>query len=463
MKIPLRFSPLLFLLLIALGSSAQDRLRLKKGAVIDSVKVNDSLSYALYIPTKFRQDKKWPVIFSFDPVARGRLGISPFLDTAEEYGLIIACSNNTQNNTTYDENVKSFEGLVTHLSSILPLEEDKVFVAGFSGGARLATTIAVLSEGLIKGVIACGAGFASNPLYYPTKRNLTYIGVVGERDFNYFEMRDNRAYLSERYIDNELIVFSGDHRWPPSPIMRVAVELLLKKRVVDRLDEQEKQALAEKFYKNHYQLASVFENEGKVNLAEAHYQQILRNYKSHYDLDSVKTKARALRKLDAFKQYRRSEANIRLKEEDLIYKYADFYFEDLEDNNIQNIAWWKKEFEKIEDFKASAETSVQNMGHRLYGLLFVMAIESTKGLDPSLDVDALIFANEFLIALNPKFHNAYIELMKHYSKVGNYDFALGALEELLKNGYTNEEALNKVEGIALLRIMPEYKALLEKY
>ena len=456
--------PLIFFtfLLFTTVLCAQE-LRLAKGKVIDSIAVNDTLSYALYLPTKFDVEKKWPIIFAFDPAARGRMGVSPFIEAAEEHGFVLVCSNNSKNGISYEKNTRMFEITTNHVFSLLPIDLGKIYVTGFSGGARLATTMAVLSEGKIKGVIGCGAGFANNPLYYPTRRNITYIGVVGERDFNYNEMKGNRLYMNEKNIGNELIIYDGDHRWPPSTVINLAVGLLLKKSLLRNPETDADKAKALALYNDQYEFAALVKKDGHYHLAYNLFQQLNKNYRGDVPLDSVKAQLKQIRKLKPYKEFKRSEQSIQFKEEDLVIKYSDFYFEDLEDNNIQNIAWWKKEFEKVEVFKNHADRNVQNMGHRLYGLLFVMAIESTKGLDPTLDVDALILANEFLIALNPSYHNGYIELMRHYSTIGKYDFALGAMEELLKNGYTNEEALSKVEGIALLRIMPEYKELLDKY
>ncbi len=458
-----KLRPFIFLAIFLYASfGVAQQFAVRKGAVTDSIAVNDTLSYALFLPSKFTKEKTWPLLVVLDPAARGKVGLSSFLEVAENNGLIVACSNNAKNGS-YVENIDIFSYTISHLLQVLPIDTEKMMLAGFSGGARSATALAVLSEGSIKGVIGSGAGFANEAKYQPNKRNLTYIGVVGEQDFNYYEMLGNRIYLNQKYIPNELILFEGDHRWPPAPVMTVAVELLLKKIVIDKLPEDDKQKRTLQFYQNHYRLAKDLEDSKKYHLAYDAYQQIVSNYKSHVDVDSIRQKLKEIRKNPAYKAFKRNELVQRPKEIELAAKYADFYFEDLEDNNLQNIEWWKKEFEKVEVFKNNPSPSVQLMGQRLYNLLQVIALESTKGLDPKLDVELLIFANEFLIALNPSYHNGYIELMRHYSTIGNYEFALGAMEELLKNGYTNEEALNKVEGIALLRIMPEYQALLEKY
>lgn len=52
----------------------------EKGIIVDTIrcKSNPKLSYALYLPTNYSDVVKWPVIFVFDPGARGKVGVSGF-------------------------------------------------------------------------------------------------------------------------------------------------------------------------------------------------------------------------------------------------------------------------------------------------------------------------------------------------------------------------------------------------
>ena len=56
-----------------------------------------SESYALYLPSNYSPDKRWPIIYAFDPVARGKLPVGLFKEAAEKYGYIVAGSNNSRN------------------------------------------------------------------------------------------------------------------------------------------------------------------------------------------------------------------------------------------------------------------------------------------------------------------------------------------------------------------------------
>ena len=54
-------------------------------------------SYALYVPAGYSADREWPVLFAFDPGARGRVPVERFREAAERYGFIVAGSNNSRN------------------------------------------------------------------------------------------------------------------------------------------------------------------------------------------------------------------------------------------------------------------------------------------------------------------------------------------------------------------------------
>src|SRR5665647_682580 len=47
-------------------------------------------SYALYLPSNYDNKKSCPVILIFDPAARGRTGVSAFIEVGRKYGFILA-------------------------------------------------------------------------------------------------------------------------------------------------------------------------------------------------------------------------------------------------------------------------------------------------------------------------------------------------------------------------------------
>jgi len=70
-----------------------------KGEVIDTVRCDHKpeQSYALYIPSTYIDSLPTPVIYIFEPGARGKLPVNLYHDIADKYGFILACSNNSRN------------------------------------------------------------------------------------------------------------------------------------------------------------------------------------------------------------------------------------------------------------------------------------------------------------------------------------------------------------------------------
>ena len=67
----------------------------------------------------------------------------------------------------------------------------------------------------IKGVIACGAGQPGPEHLRSAKGDqYSYVGLVGNLDFNFLEMLELEDQLSQQGIRNMRIVFEGDHHWP---------------------------------------------------------------------------------------------------------------------------------------------------------------------------------------------------------------------------------------------------------
>src|SRR5687768_9535038 len=93
----MRWQPALFALLLPLTSSfaisAQDFPKGRFEKVV--IQADPSQSYVLYLPTAYRSDRKWPILYVLDARSNGVEAGKRFLAGAERYGFIVASSNNT--------------------------------------------------------------------------------------------------------------------------------------------------------------------------------------------------------------------------------------------------------------------------------------------------------------------------------------------------------------------------------
>ncbi|HWA10243.1 MAG TPA: hypothetical protein VG838_12390 [Opitutaceae bacterium] len=216
--------PALLLLVRPAPASAAEALRDFRGRVLPSVvcRADSSQSYAIYVPSRYTPEKKWPVIFCFDPGARGLVPVERLRAAAEQYGYIVAGSL-TSRNGPVAANFAAMDAMANDVQSHLAADPRRIYAAGLSGGARVATQMAL--GGLAKGVIACSAGFP-DPADIPRRVPFAFFGTTGTEDFNYREMKRLDADLADRKAAHCLTVFAGGHEWAPAPLLSAAVEWL---------------------------------------------------------------------------------------------------------------------------------------------------------------------------------------------------------------------------------------------
>ncbi len=191
---------------------------LPAGRIIDEVAcaADAAQSYALYIPRAYAPDRSWPVIFAFDPGGRGRVPVERYEAAAEQYGFIVAGSNNSRNGSP--EIGRAVDAMTSDVMSRFRIDERRVYIAGMSGGARVAFSIALGSQ-RVAGVIASSAGYPDGK----PRKTLAFpvFATAGTDDFNHLEMRRiDRALTSP----HRLAVFEGGHVWLSSDLAVQAVE-----------------------------------------------------------------------------------------------------------------------------------------------------------------------------------------------------------------------------------------------
>lgn len=172
---------------------------------------NAGQSYALFLPAHYDPARRWPVLFCFDPRARGELPVRLFAAAAEKHGFIVAGSHNSRNGPVRD-NAAAARALLRDVARRFSVDAERVYLAGFSGGARVATLVA--DSGLARGVILCGGGFL-DPDRTPERLGFDVCAYAGTEDFNRDEMRRIERDLEGTFVAHRLVVFSGGHSWLP--------------------------------------------------------------------------------------------------------------------------------------------------------------------------------------------------------------------------------------------------------
>jgi predicted esterase len=177
-------------------------------------------SYALYLPSHYTPSKRWPIVYAFDPAARGNVPVDLLRDAAERYGYIVVGSNNSRNGSWKVE-AEAAKAMLEDTHARLAIDDRRVYFAGFSGGARVASQIAQRCK-CAAGVLLNGAGFSPGT---PPSGDVTFavFAAVGSFDFNYPEVAQLDETLEESGFPHVLRHFDGPHQWAPASLMEEAL------------------------------------------------------------------------------------------------------------------------------------------------------------------------------------------------------------------------------------------------
>lgn len=177
-------------------------------------------TWELYLPQGFSPARKWPVLILFDPRSRGKVAAELFRAAADEFGWVLASSDNTMSDGPGEPNARAINAMIPDVMKRLPIDERRIYAGGFSGGAVLAWTVG-LKGNYLAGVISIGGRPAPEHLALVPKFAL--FSAAGEGDFNFQPTRELDGLAAKAGVPHRLEFFPGPHAWCPPEMARQAV------------------------------------------------------------------------------------------------------------------------------------------------------------------------------------------------------------------------------------------------
>lgn len=187
-------------------------------------------SYALFLPSNYDPTRQWPIVYVFDPGARGRLPLELMQAAAERYGYVLVGSNNSRNGAGAVQNEAANE-MWRDTHQRLSIDDRRVYFAGFSGGARVSAQMAQACD-CAQGVFLNGAGFGEPPL--SSRLNFAVFAIPGMSDFNYGELLEVDDRLEKAGTRHFLRRYEGDHSWAPAGVWEDAFAWAAVLEIQDR-------------------------------------------------------------------------------------------------------------------------------------------------------------------------------------------------------------------------------------
>jgi poly(3-hydroxybutyrate) depolymerase len=197
------------LLALSVAASAQTAGQLTPSV---AAKADAKQTYALYLPSKFDASRRWPVLYLFDPGARGAEAAEHFRAAAEQLGYIVAASNVSRNGPA-EASMNALQAMSLDVESRFPTDPQRRYVAGFSGGARAAFTAGMVCSKCFAGVLGFGAGLPVK-MKIDSAPDFAYLAGVGDSDFNYAEITSLAPTLDKIKADYRILTYEGTHDWP---------------------------------------------------------------------------------------------------------------------------------------------------------------------------------------------------------------------------------------------------------
>lgn len=353
-----------------------NNLSIKKGVIIDSIplKNNAQESYSIYLPINYDANLKTPIVFVYDPSGNARQGIRPFIKKSEQYGMIVVCSNNSKNGS-YERNFNIAQRLFNEILSIYTIDANQIYLAGFSGGARLATAIATLTPN-ISGVIACGAGFPQIKEYIPSVPDFLWAGVVGNHDFNYTEMIAAKNHLKNIGFNHALFIYDGGHSWPPEEtIDQLFNWMIVTNHTKGKVILTEKQL--QYFFDNDYLYIKDLKNSNELIKASLAYEQIITLYNGVYDMNKLTDEWKSFVKSKEYKQQFKESKIIFDQELKIQESFLKKLSKDYLNPSKVDWKWWTKHITALKDNEKTTSTR-QDMNQRLLSWIFANSVTKTN-------------------------------------------------------------------------------------
>lgn len=184
--------------------------------------LNDSLNtYHFILPEGAKE--KLPLLVVLDPHGNGLLAVNVCRKAVSRFPCIVVGSDRVRNNLQGYESI--IRQVVEDASQKFPVDPRLVYIAGFSGGARMAYAYALHHP--VKGVLMCGAGPSGN-----SSQTLPFrlYMISGTTDFNFAEQYYNPLKKTPE-LNYFTDFFRGKHEWPSPSLIEDGLLYLMAEEI----------------------------------------------------------------------------------------------------------------------------------------------------------------------------------------------------------------------------------------
>jgi hypothetical protein len=190
------------------------------GTVIEKVAClkQPDQTYALYLPSTYSPRNPRPILYCFDPGARGRVPVELFKDPAEKLGYIVVGSNNSRNGPWAPVQA-AIQAVWEDTHIRFALDPRRFYTTGMSGGGGPAQALA--SSGAAATIICASIIEMKEDVLKDVP--YAFFGTAGLGDFNYPYLDRHTEMLLKLGKAARFETFEGGHGWPPAALAAEAL------------------------------------------------------------------------------------------------------------------------------------------------------------------------------------------------------------------------------------------------
>ncbi|MBI2967884.1 MAG: hypothetical protein HYY40_08735 [Bacteroidetes bacterium] len=424
---------------------------LEKGKVTDTVHLfsDQEISYALFLPSRYDKGRKWPVIFFFDPHAKGSYPLIKYSDMAEKYGYILAGSNTIRNGMPMSAVEEHAVMLMADVSERVSVNGRRVYLAGFSGGARVAAYIAMKYD-YISCVIGCGAG--SHEIMNITRPGFSYLAFAGNEDFNFIELKKLNSALDNLPARHYLFEFTGKHEWPAEAIFETTfiwTELDAMRKQVIPVDD----SLVRDCGKTFAEEIDSLEMAKDLLKTEDACRRYITFLEGFTNIEKSRIKIETMETNGKLENLKKSENELLNQES----RQQEVYLQHLQNKDIR---WWENESRRLISLSTDSKSPSSLSVKRLLGYLSLACYMYSANF---LNKNDLATAEHFIIVYklldphNPE-HNYLLASVN--ARRGILEKVLSELKNAVKLGFDDYGRMEKDSNFVSYRQTPEFRKIL---
>jgi len=436
-----------------------------KDQITDTVHCRNAIgqSYALYRPAQYDNKKSWPVILIFDPAARGKTGVSTFIEAGRKYGFILACSNNSRNGPLQD-NFAAAATMFQDVEERFTVDQKRIYAAGFSGGSRFAMAFAV-KEKKISGVIGCGAGLPNDRNYLPSgNTDFLYYGLAGTRDMNYLEMHDLLGFFSSKTrVISYFRTFPGGHQWPGSDLITEAVEWLVLQTMNRKIIPADRTFLS--YVENKTQnLINSQLSAGNQADAIMYMRFAARDFQGTPFASGMTKLLTDSEKSAEYQKAIRKWNKMAATEQEKKEKYLNYLSEIVNSGSLPDSAsvWWRNETRELIRLRDKGSPEISQMASRVLNFISILCSEQGTSYYRNRFYAQAAFMFEICTLSDSENPNNYYNLARSLAGSGKSKESVDALSAAMNHGFNSRKTVESDPAFGKIRGDTRYKALILK-